>query len=108
MTDRKKLIDDAEDILGISICQSASGRLAYHAEETRLWYWLTLSDLRCARDFASNEDDDTEPCDSPYSHWCAATSAREVKSCETQLGLSLSCNCRIENIGRRIGRCANS
>ena len=108
MIDKKKLIADAEDILGISICESAGGRLAYHAEETRLWYWLTTEDLEVAQSFKRAEDEsEDEPCDSPYSHWCAATSGKEVKSCETQLGLSLSCNCRIANIGRRIGRCAN-
>lgn len=111
MTDRiRRLIADAEEILLISICESAGGRLAYHDEGTRLWYWITLADLKTARGFKREEDADEEdePCDSPYSHWCAATSAREVKTCETQLGLSLSCNCRIENIGRRIDRCANS
>lgn len=109
MTDRiRRLIADAEEILRISVCESAGGRLAYHAEETRLWYWLTRDDLQAARSFKRGEsEDDTEPCDSPYSHWCAATSAREVKTCETQLGLSLSCNCHVTNIGRRIGRCAN-
>lgn len=103
MTDRKKLIDDAEDILGISICRSAGGRLAYQDEGMRTWYWIALSDLHCARDFASNADDDMELCDSPYSHWCAATPCKEVKTCETQLGLSLSCKCERES--RR--RCAN-
>lgn len=104
-TDKQRLIDDAEEILSITVCESAGGRLAYHDDGTRLWYWLTLADLRAARKFKC--DDDAELCDSPYSHWCAATSAREVRSCEKQLGLSLSCNCRVGNIGRRIGRCAN-
>lgn len=108
MTDRKKLIDDAEDILGISICDSYGGRLAYHAEETRQWYWITLSDLRCARDFARDDAEaDEEPYSSPYSLWCAATSVKEVQSCETKLGLSLSCKCNVLNSGRSLGRCAN-
>lgn len=107
-TDKQRLIDDAEEILRIDVCESYGGRLAYHDEGTRLWYWLTLSDLEAAQSFKRDEgEDEDDPYYSAYSLWCAATSAREVKTCETQLGLSLSCNCRIENIGRSLSRCAN-
>lgn len=102
-TDKQRLIDDAEEILRIDVCESYGGRLAYQDDGMRTWYWITTEDLRLARDFAREDEDD--PYYSAYSHWCAATSVREVESCETQLGLSLSCKCERE--GRSRSRCAN-
>ena len=67
----QKIEERAEQILGISLV-SIGNRRAYYADETRTWYWVTVSDLRHAVAVAEAHETDV------YSNWCAETSVREV------------------------------
>jgi aminoglycoside phosphotransferase len=61
------LAEMAENMLGITIVVTASGRAAHYASETSRGYWLTRGDLAYAKACADEHGDDA------YSHWCAAT-----------------------------------
>ena len=71
MTQTQQIVKKAEEILGISTVEIGQRR-AYYADETRTWYWVTVSDLRHAVAVAEAHETDV------YSNWCAETSVREV------------------------------
>ena len=64
------LISRVEDIMRISVARVGK-RLAYYADETNEWYWITVSDLRYAVTLSKDEDESISR--DVYSHWCSAT-----------------------------------
>lgn len=73
----RKLIARAESLLRISLTTIGT-RHAYHADETRKWYWVTVQDMHDAVTMARGMDE-TELRDL-YSHWCGNCANREVSA----------------------------
>jgi hypothetical protein len=60
----------------VNATELADGDWAYYANETGRWYVVDADDLESLCDYL--DDGDEQVSGDAYSHWCAATDAREM------------------------------